>query len=519
MKPSIVTLLMTVVAACAAEPAVKEERLPGGISLIKITAADGREVASYRVNLSTHHYPPATADDRLVKRFRSWRFGAFLCFNSNQYSGQEFCPSKDPVGEFQPTSLEVKGCIRTIKAAGMKYAVLTVRHTSELLLWDSRTSPINVVNSAYRKDLVKEYVTECRRQGVEPGFYYCLWGNAWRPHPNARAIILAQLHELATCYGKIAYFWLDMPHLTGWLAKDLSQQELYDSLKNIDADTIVMFNHTIQDGSEVKTFPTDVINGEMCQPPTQGHDPVRKVEGRSYYLPFEYELCSQQRGYELLGRWDYPGAAWFTYGSGKSFMPSQPFPAEFLYQRIQLAYQRGAASVLLACAPDYTGKFRQEDVAQLVRLGKMLKDPALAPPPSLTKGCQATASSVWDATYAADKAVDGDPATRWGAARGATNGWLEVDLGKPATISSALISEGWDRVRRFVLQARIGGTWQPVTTGTTLGIFKNLSFEPVSAQVFRLSITEAADVPTIWEFELFSQEVEPMRSSRRHPSE
>jgi alpha-L-fucosidase len=438
-----------------------------------------------------------------VKRFRSWRFGAFLCFNSNQYSGQEFCPSKDPVGEFQPTSLEVKEWIRTIKAAGMRYAVLTVRHTSELLLWDSRTSPINVVNSAYRKDLVKEYVTECRRQGVKPGFYYCLWGNAWRPNPNARAIILAQLHELATRYGQIAYFWLDMPHLTGWLAKDLSQQELYNSLKNVHADTIVMFNNTIQDGSVVQAFPTDVINGEMCLPPAQGHNPVRTVEGQTHYLPFEYEPCSQQRGHELLGRWDYPGAVWFTYGNGKPFVASKPFPAEFLYERIQLAYQRGASSVLLACAPDHTGKFRQEDVAQLVRLGKMLKKPVLAPPPSLTAGCQATASSIWDGTYAADKAVDGDPATRWSAAKGATNGWLEVDLGRPATISRAVVTEGWDRVGQYVLQARIGDTWQAVATGATLGTYKQLSFNPVNAQVFRLSITEATDVPTIWELQLF----------------
>jgi len=219
MKTTLLTLVMTVGAACATEPTVTEERLPGGISVITITAADGRELASYRIDLSTHHYPADSADDPRVKRFRSWRFGAFLCFNSNQYSGEEFCPSKDPVGEFQPAALDVKEWMQTLQDAGMNYAVLTVRHTSELLLWDSKTSLINVVNSAYGKDLVREYVAECRRRGIEPGFYYCLWGNAWRPNPDARAIILAQLHELATQYGKIAYFWLDMAHVTGWLGQ------------------------------------------------------------------------------------------------------------------------------------------------------------------------------------------------------------------------------------------------------------------------------------------------------------
>ncbi len=503
MKTFVLNQLVVAFAAGAADPTVTEERLPTGVSVIRITAEDGRETASYRIDLSRHHSPASSPDSPLVKRFRSWRFGAFLCFNSNQYSGQEFCPSKDPVGEFRPTALAMQEWIHTLHDAGMRYAVLTVRHTSELLLWDSKTSALNVANSAYGKDLVKEYVAECRRQKIEPGFYYCLWGNGWRPNPNARTIILAQLHELATQYGRISYFWLDMPHMTGWLAKDLSQQEIYDSLKNIDPDTIVMCNNTIQDGSVVRAFPTDVINGEMCLPPAGGHDPVRTVDGRTWYLPFEYEACSQQRGYELLGRWDYPGAAWFTYGSGKTFAPSTPLAPEFLYQRMQLAYRRGAASVLLACAPDYTGKFRQEDVEQLVKLGKLLNDTTRASTASLTTGCQAKASGMWDADYAADRAVDGDPATRWGAAKGATDGWLEVDLGRPATISRAAISEGWDRVRRFVLQVKVGDAWQSVAAGTTIGMYKEISFDPVDARVVRLTITEATDVPTIWEFQLF----------------
>ena len=40
-------------------------------------------------------------------------------------------------------------------------------------------------------------------------------------------------------------------------------------------------------------------------------------------------------------------------------------------------------------------------------------------------------------------------------------------------------------------------------------MFRNLSFEPVTAQVFRLSITEARDVPTLWEFQLFPPPKEP----------
>jgi hypothetical protein len=43
------------------------------------------------------------------------------------------------------------------------------------------------------------------------------------------------------------------------MAKDLKPQEIYDMLKNINPDTVVIFNNGIQDGSKVCAFPTDVI--------------------------------------------------------------------------------------------------------------------------------------------------------------------------------------------------------------------------------------------------------------------
>lgn len=359
-----------------AEPTISEVRGKDAHSKIQITTPDGHLVASYAIDLTNRHHPPTDPNDPLVKRFKSWRFGAFLCFSSNQYSGElsEYSESKDPVGQFRPTHLDVRQWIKTLKDAGMTHAVLTTRHTSELLLWDSATSQINVAQSRIKKDLVKDYVDECRRQGIEPGLYYCLWGDKYRPNPNARAVILAQLHELATRYGKIPYFWLDMPHWTGWLAKDLSEQELYNFLKNINPDTIVHFNNGIRDGRELFTFPTDVTNGEVHSPPAAGYDPHHTVDGQKYFIPFEYEPCSQRRRSNASTDWDYPDASWFTYGDGQTFPPSEPFPAEFLFAHIKTAYARGAASVLLSCAPDHTGQFRQKDVDQLLKLSRMLKD-------------------------------------------------------------------------------------------------------------------------------------------------
>jgi hypothetical protein len=188
------------------------------------------------------------------------------------------------------------------------------------------------------------------------------------PNPNARAIILAQLHELATQFGEIPYFWIDMKN---WAPADLSTQEIYDALKNLQPNCVVEFNQHVQDGTKIAYFPTDVVDGELTPPPATGHNPFRKVGDKTYYLPFDYNLVSQCRrgGYEYdpLGP-----SCWFTYGEGKGFKPSHPFPAETVAKQIQLGWKRGAANVLLATAPDHTGRIRPEDVEQLRRLGKIL---------------------------------------------------------------------------------------------------------------------------------------------------
>jgi hypothetical protein len=153
----------------------------------------------------------------------------------------------------------------------------------------------------------------------------------------------------------------------------LSTQEIYDELKTLQPNTVVEFNQHVQDGRKINYFPTDVLDGELTPPPAAGHNPVRTVDGKTYYLPFEYSLVSQSRPggikYDPIGP-----SCWFTYGEGKGFPPSHPFPAKALAKQIRLGWRRGASNVLLATAPDHSGHMRAEDVEQLRRLGEILRE-------------------------------------------------------------------------------------------------------------------------------------------------
>ena len=176
-------------------------------------------------------------------------------------------------------------------------------------------------------------------------------------------MILTQLEELSVNYGEIYEFWLDM-HT--WCDTSLSVREIYDFLKLRNRDVFVHFNQHVQDGSTIRYFPTDILNGEERIPPKEGHDPYRVVDSVTYYLPFEYEITSQRCDQRTLGNGYMPGSTWFTYSD------SRFYPVDSLYKYIEQSFERGGSNILLSTAPDQTGQYREADRDSLVKLGKRI---------------------------------------------------------------------------------------------------------------------------------------------------
>ncbi len=364
-------LLVFVVVAALHSPKIIVSSSVNLDGMTEITVREINSVAlrEYTTNLSKH-YSPATLPNADIKRWEAYKFGAFISFNTQQFTGRELCRTADPQ-IYQPIELDVENWIDAIDLAGMKYAILTTRSTSGFLLWDSPTTYDDVGSSQNKTDVVQAFTDECRKHNITPGLYYGMWGGEWKKHSQAREIILAQLFELATKYGDIEYFFIDM---LNWLPDNLPPQEIYDLLKSLQPETIVLMNQHIQDGTRIRHFPTDVLNGEMTLPPISGHERYREVAGKKYYLPFEFEPVSQRAYGKAVGITPFGPGCWFTYGGGRSFPESTPFLAEQLHSWIKDAYSRGASNVLLSLAPDHTGKMRSIDVEQLRRLGILLKE-------------------------------------------------------------------------------------------------------------------------------------------------
>jgi len=142
-------------------------------------------------------------------------------------------------------------------------------------------------------------------------------------------------------------------------------------------------------------------------------------------------------------------------------------------------------------------KFELDGPASGVKPGRLASQ-------SLAYDCKASASGVWPNPHLpAALAFDDDMSTRWGGAPDSRSGWLSVDLGAEKTFGRAFISEAYDRVEKFELQAKTGDAWRTFYSGTTIGEKFKASFKPVTARHVRLNIIKASHVPTIWEVQLF----------------
>ena len=181
---------------------------------------------------------------------------------------------------FDPDLFDAKQWARKAKAAGMKYVVLTTKHHEGFCLWDTATTDFKITNTAFGRDLVKEYVEALREEGLKVGFYFSLmdWHdanytvdihhplftgykrknrlektspalkaevdrlNAGRDMDKFRDLMFAQVRELLTNYGKIDLMWFDFTpedNLFGKTWRDWDAVELLKMSRELQPGLIV----------------------------------------------------------------------------------------------------------------------------------------------------------------------------------------------------------------------------------------------------------------------------------------
>ncbi|WP_316735471.1 alpha-L-fucosidase [Pedobacter aquatilis] len=188
--------------------------------------------------LSAQDYVPTQANLAQRKWFADARFGLFIhwgpfsipgsgewVMNDRKLTVHNYTNLKD---FFNPVDFDAAAYVSLAKNAGMKYITLITRHHDGFSLWDTKYSDFNIMNTPYKKDIVKMVADECHKQGIKLYFYYSLldWRRDDYPYETGRtgqhsgrkaksdyssylAFMKNQLTELLTNYGEIGGIWFD----------------------------------------------------------------------------------------------------------------------------------------------------------------------------------------------------------------------------------------------------------------------------------------------------------------------
>ena len=131
--------------------------------------------------------------------------------------------------EFNPVRFNPQEWASLARLAGMKYVVFTAKHHAGFCMWDTKTTSFGVMNTPFKRDILKEVIAAFREQGIAIGiyfspedFYYFYKhdipvGRRQHPqhdpvnNPGLMELDEAQVKEVLTNYGPIDIFFFDGP--------------------------------------------------------------------------------------------------------------------------------------------------------------------------------------------------------------------------------------------------------------------------------------------------------------------
>ncbi len=131
---------------------------------------------------------------------------------------------------FNPQNYDPESWVLAAKKAGMKYICFTTKHHDGFCMWDTKYTDYNIMNTPYKKDVLKMLSQLCEKHGILLSLYYSNpdWHHEygyndksthqWRSKnrdsshfDEYKEFIKNQITELLTNYGKIYTLFWDIP--------------------------------------------------------------------------------------------------------------------------------------------------------------------------------------------------------------------------------------------------------------------------------------------------------------------
>lgn len=311
-----------------------------------------------------------------IKDFEKLGFGLFVHFGlysvvgkGEWYQGIRKLPYDEYYQKgmqlFSPARDWAKKLVQTAKRAGCKYITLTTRHHDGFSLFDTcGLNELDSLHAACKRDLVREFVDECRANQIVPFFYHTLLDWYQESYENDFRQYLVYLRNsvelLCKNYGKIGGIWFD--GMWNKPNEDWEEDLLYKTIRKHQPEAMIINNTGLNARGALGHIELDSVTFERGKP-----SPIN-MEGAPKYIASE--MCQT-----LNGHWGYTEYD-LAYCSLKSLIE------DFCSCR------RYGSNFLLNVGPMGTGYLRNLDRAMIEGVGKWVeiyKEAVYLPRPYLTK--------------------------------------------------------------------------------------------------------------------------------------
>ncbi len=327
-------------------------------------------------------YTPSESNIEARKWFDEARFGMFIHWGPSSLLGAgEWVMNNRNIHVddyerlakfFNPVDFDAAQWVGLAKKAGMKYITLITRHHDSFSLWDTKQSDFNIMNTHFKRDIVKEIADECHKQDIKLFFYYSLldwkredyqWETGRTGQKTGRKgpsnwpkyidFMKAQLTELLTNYGDIAGIWFD----GHWDQLDNDEDKKQQSKVDWHYNEIYSLIHSLQ--------PACMIGNNHHLAPLPGED----------FQMFERDLPGENKaGYSGQAISKLPletcetiNGAWGFNITDRSYKSTK----ELIHYLVRAAGY--GANLLLNIGPMPNGEIQPEFIDRLTEVGKWLE--------------------------------------------------------------------------------------------------------------------------------------------------
>jgi alpha-L-fucosidase len=411
----------------------------------------------------------------------------FIHFGPNTFTGNEWGHGDENPDVFNPTAIDTDQWARICKEAGMKGIVLTAKHHDGFCLWPSNYSTHTVRESKWmdgKGDILKMLSASCKKYDLKLGIYLSPWD---MNHPDFTTdkyndVYVETIKEVLANYGDIFEFWYDGGDTGKNGKKQIYDWERFDEvIRKYQPDIMINGCRDLRwVGNEEGIAPT------TCWA-TMDMDSLTKAGAKG-----DGSILSLYgTGVENGERWS-PAECDVSIRPGWFYRPNEDDKVKSVTELfdIYMCSVGRNSTLILNIPPDPRGLIPEKEERHLIQLKKYLEECFQT---DLAAKAKVRATNSRRGPKFSVKNVL-SPTGYWATKDSILKASIFFEWDKPQIVNAVLLQEYirlGQRIRKFSVEARLGGKWEKISEGTTIGHKHILRFEDVLTDKLRVNIEDA----------------------------